>query len=126
MNSKNFVKKNLKQETIQKMIEEKNELAQKLDELKSLYQTQDEECSQFQKLNDELRTKILDLANKNQEILTQLDNLQADLNDSKLKYTDRVTQSDADKSNYESQINDLAENEKKLTAQVNFNRFLIN
>lgn len=107
------------------MIEEKNELAQKLDELKSMHQTQEEECNQLQKLNEQLRTKILDLAGKNQELLNEIDTVQVDLSDLKSKYSEKTSNADADKFKYETQLNEFNQNEKKLTAQVEFCLFFV-
>ena len=48
----------------------------------------------------------------------QIDDLQASLNESKVKYTEKMSQTDFDKQQLEARVNELIENEKSLITQV--------
>lgn len=104
--------------TIQKLIEEKTDLSKKYDELKSMLSSRDLECDQLQKLHDDSKKSLIDLAEKYQELLNQIDELHKSLAESKTKYLEKVNQFDSDKQNYDSQLADLAQNEKNLTNQI--------
>ncbi|CAF0710403.1 unnamed protein product [Brachionus calyciflorus] len=105
-------------ETIQKMIEEKIDSKKNLDELKAIHDIQTQECSQLNSLNEEFRSKILDLAAKNQDLLSQIESIQNELEDAKNKYNEKCSSAESEKTNLESQIAEYIDSEKKLTAQI--------
>lgn len=84
-----------------------------------MYDIQTEECLQLKKLNEELRSKILDLAAKNQDLLSQIETIQTELEEQKTKYNEMSASSEAEKQTYENKISEFLETENKLTAQVN-------
>ena len=89
--------------------------------LKSKLEARDEECNQLKSSHDETKRSLIDLAAKYQELLVQIDDLQASLNESKVKYTEKMSQTDFDKQQLEGRVNELIENEKSLITQVRVN-----
>jgi predicted nucleic acid-binding Zn-ribbon protein len=81
--------------------------------------SKEEECNQLEKINDESKRNLVDLAAKYQELLNEIDELQKNLVEAKSKYTEKLTQTETDKTKFDNQIAELIENEKNLTAQVN-------
>ena len=61
---------------------------------------------------------MIDLANKYQDLLTEIDDLQQNLADSKLKLMEKNETNDLDRQKFEEQIGFLKENEKYLNTQV--------
>ena len=86
-----------------------------------MYDIQTEECNQLKNLNEELRTKIIDLAAKNQELLSQIETIQSDLEEQKTKCNEITASAESEKQTYENKISEFLESENKLTAQVNLN-----
>ena len=81
-------------------------------------EARDEECQQYRRSHEETKQSLIELATKYQELLVQVDDLQATLNDTKLKYSDKLNQADYDKQQMEVRISELVDNEKSLTTQV--------
>lgn len=80
----------------------------------------EEECEQLKQSHDDTKKSLVDLASKYQELLVQIDELQASLSECKEKHAEKLNQADADKQQLEARINELAENEKSLITQVIF------
>lgn len=95
-----------------------------MDDFKAIYSTKEEESNQLKKLNEELRSKILDLAGQNQDLLSQIANFQNELEEIKAKYNEKCTSLDNDKQNYENQIADYVDSEKKHAAQVKKSKYI--
>ena len=89
-----------------------------------MFTAKDEESSQLQKVNDEAKKNLLELASKYQELLAQIDELQNSLNDLKQKYTEKAAQAETEKQRYETQINEYIQNEKTLSTQVIHFKFI--
>lgn len=79
------------------------------------------ECIELKKQNDESKKNLIDLAEKYQDLLGQIDQLQNNLNENNLKLQEKLNQFEDEKQKYENQMNDNIENEKKLTNQVKIN-----
>lgn len=103
---------------IQKMIEERNETAQKYDELKTVYKLRDEECTQVQRVLDESKTSLVELAGKYQELLNQIAELQQGLEDNKLKNQESMNLLEVERKKNETLIEESAHIEKTLNAKI--------
>lgn len=103
---------------IQKMIEEKNETLQKYDELKTYSSLRDEECNQLQRVLDESKTSLVELAGKYQDLLNETSELQKELTDSRAQQQESVSQVDAEKSRYEALVEESANVERTLNAKI--------
>lgn len=70
------------------------------------------------KLNDELKTKIFELAEKNQDLLNKLDTDELEMNEMKKKQTETFNSFESEKSKTEKLITELKEKEKSQIANV--------
>ena len=104
--------------SIQKAIEEKIEAIQKTDELKILLNSSEDECKNLRHIYEDSKKELIDLANKYQDLLNEIDDLQQNLADSKLKLMEKFESNDLEKQKFDEQIEFLRENEKFLNTQV--------
>lgn len=118
LNNEKFNIENTAKLAIQKMIEEKNETLQKYDELKTYYSLRDEECNQLQRVLDESKTSLVELAGKYQELLNETADLQKELTDSRSKQQETVDQVGAEKSRYDALVEEAANVERTLNAKI--------
>jgi pSer/pThr/pTyr-binding forkhead associated (FHA) protein len=105
-------------QSVQSMIEEKNEIAQKLDQLKVDLSSRDEECLQLKGSLDQTKENLIDLASKYQKLLSQIDELNASIGESNEKSAQKQIQMDTDKSQWDARISELTENEKAMVTQI--------
>lgn len=90
-----------------------------------MFSTKEEESNQLKRLNEELGSKILDLAGQNQDLLSQIENFQNELEEVKTKYNEKCSSYDVNKQEYENQIAGYVDSEKKHAAQVDFKIIVI-
>ena len=113
-------------ETVEKIIVEKNALAQQLDDLRVLYSNLTEEHTQMCKMNEDNREKILGLADQNQELATKLDESEMSLAELKKKQAETMTALEADKAIADKLVQELNDKIASLNAQVRaFKRFRV-
>lgn len=101
-------------EALERMIAEKQTLSQQLDELRAGYANVTDECSQVYKANDDLRVKIMALAEKNQELGSRARALEVELDDEKKKRGE--LEAERDKSQLA--VHELSEKTNGLNAQI--------
>lgn len=113
-------------EAIEKIIVEKNALAQQLDELRAVYTNLSEEHSQMCKVNEDNCAKILGLAERNQELTVKLETSENELAELNKKQTESIAALDANKASSEKLVQELNEKTDNLSAQVCFKNFHFN
>lgn len=118
LRTEKFGVENEAKQTIQKLIEEKNEAAQKYDELKTVYTLQDEECVQLQRILDESKASLIDLASKHQDLLNEIAELQESLEENKTKYQVCFNKLNEEDERYQNLIDESAQKEKTLNAKI--------
>ena len=105
-------------QTIEKMIEEKTINAQIIDELNTIRYEKNKECDQLQRLVDETKQNIIDLASKYQELLNELDELKQSSSEAKSKLLEKLSQAESEKIKYEQLYEESIEKEKLLNAKI--------
>lgn len=80
--------------------------------------TQEEELSQLYKMNDELKSRVLELAEENQELSKDKTNLQTELADTRTKLTEKLDELNAERARLDAEIQRFDATEKNLTLQV--------
>ncbi len=78
----------------------------------------EDECKNLRRIYEDSKKELLDLANKYQDLLTEIDDLQQNLADTKLKFMEKAESNDIDKQKYEEQLEFLRDHEKFLSTQV--------
>jgi pSer/pThr/pTyr-binding forkhead associated (FHA) protein len=105
-------------QSLEKMIEEKNETAQKLDDLNTTFTIRNDECNKLQQVLDESKTSIIDLAVKYQELLNDLEEQKQNESENKLKLNEKINQFENEKIKYEQLYEESLEKEKLLNAKI--------
>lgn len=118
LNNEKFSIETSAKQTIEKMIEEKSTNAQRVDELLTSLQHKSDECGQLQRMVDESKQNIIDLASKYEELLNELDELKQSSNEAKSKLLEKLSQAETDKSKYEQLYEESIEKEKVLNAKI--------
>jgi hypothetical protein len=83
-----------------------------------LLNSSEDECKNLRRIYEDSKKELLDLANKYQDLLTEIDDLQQNLADTKLKFMEKAESNDIDKQKYEEQLEFLRDHEKFLSTQV--------
>jgi len=78
----------------------------------------DEECNQLQRVLDECKTSLIELAGKYQDLLNEISELQTDLTENRTKYEESVSQMDVEKKRYEALVEESADIERTLNAKI--------
>ena len=78
----------------------------------------EDECKNLRHIYEDSKKELIDLANKYQDLLNEIDDLQQNLADSKLKLMEKFESNDLEKQKFDEQIEFLRENEKFLNTQV--------
>lgn len=107
-------------EAIEKIIVEKNSVAQQFDDLKATYANLSDEYGQVYKANDELRTKIMSLAEKNQELLSKIEADEAEMNELKTKQAETLSAFDSDRAKADRLVHELNDKISSLNSQIEF------
>lgn len=118
LTNEKFSVENTAKLAIQKMIEEKNETMQKFDQLKTIFKIRDEECTQVQKVLDESKLSVVDLAGKYQDLLNEITDLQTKLNENYEKNQDINGELDIEKQRYETLVEESSHVEKTLNTKI--------
>ncbi len=78
----------------------------------------EEECKKLEKLLEESKSNLLDLAGKYQELLNEVAELQKEQEETKQINAEKLAQVECEKLKYESKLEESLQNEKTLNAKV--------
>lgn len=104
--------------SIQKLIEEKTELIEKVDQLKTILTSIEDESEKLRIAYESTKRELVDLATKHQETLNEVNDLSQHLNETKQRLNEKIEQVEQEKLSYEKQIAFNSEQEKILNAKI--------